>query len=31
VCAQVTQTKTGLSAVQTLSPLGVKNMHDSEF
>jgi hypothetical protein len=24
VCAQVTQTKTGLSAVRTFSPLGVK-------
>jgi hypothetical protein len=24
VCAQVTLTKTGLSAVQTFSPLGVK-------
>jgi hypothetical protein len=26
VCAQVTQTKTGLSAVRTFSPLGVKNV-----
>jgi hypothetical protein len=26
VCAQVTLTKTGLSAVQTFSPLGVKDM-----
>jgi hypothetical protein len=25
VCAQVTLTKTGLSAVRTFSPLGVKN------
>jgi hypothetical protein len=24
VCAQVTQTKTGLSAVRTFSPLGIK-------
>jgi hypothetical protein len=27
VCAQVTQTKTGLSAVRTFSLLGVKNMN----
>jgi hypothetical protein len=25
MCAQVTQTKTGLSAVRTFSPLGIKN------
>jgi hypothetical protein len=28
VCAQVTLTKTGLSAVRTFSPLGVKNHDD---
>jgi hypothetical protein len=26
VCAQVTQTKTGLSAVRTFSPLGIKEV-----
>jgi hypothetical protein len=31
VCAQVTLTKTGLSAVQTFSPLGVKNMEEISF
>jgi hypothetical protein len=28
VCAQVTQTKTGLSAVRTFSPLGVNDVDD---
>jgi hypothetical protein len=26
VCAQATQTRTGLSAVRTFNPLGVKNL-----
>jgi hypothetical protein len=31
VCAQVTLTKTGLSAVRTFNPLGVKDNFQREF